>query len=144
MQGRIDYHPWRELRGMPHVVLDVVGDLPADVRALTDGQRRVWLRAGMSQVQRRCTIAHELTHLRRGHRGCQPPAVEASVRRETARCLVPDVHRLGEELAWAHDLGEAADALWVTREVLADRLGSLHPAERAILQRRLEEDPRWC
>lgn len=122
---------------MPQVHLQVVADLPDGVRALTDGERAVWLRAGMSQVQRRCTIAHELVHLRRQHRGCQPPAVEAAVRREVARRLLPDVHHLAEELAWAHSMAEAADALWVTRQVLGDRLEALHPAERAHLHQRL-------
>lgn len=132
------HHPWRELRSLPHVTLHLADDLPAEVRGLTDGERRIWLAAGMSQVQRRCTITHELFHVRRGHRGCQPEAVEASVRREVARRLIPDVHRLGDALAWAHNLDEAADVLWVTTEVLEHRLAALHPAERTILHERLE------
>jgi len=128
---------------MQHVRLVVVDDLPEGTRALTDGERRVWLRAGMSQVQRRCTIAHELTHLRREHRGCQPPAVEASVRRETARRLIPDTRRMADELAWAHSLAEAADHLWVTTEVLQDRLRSLHPAEHMLIRDRLEQGSSW-
>lgn len=131
-------HPWRELRGLPHVTLHFAPDLPADVRGLTDGQRRVWLATGMSQVQRRCTITHELVHIYRGHRGCQPEAVERSVQREVARRLIPDVHVLAEEMAWAHNLHEAADHLWVTTEVLEHRLSGLHPAERALLAQRLE------
>lgn len=91
----------------------------------------------MSQVQRRCTITHELVHLRRRHIGCQPEAVEWSVRREAPRRLIPDFHRLADEMAWAHNLHEAADHLWVTTEVLRDRLACLHPAERAHLHERL-------
>lgn len=122
---------------MGHVRLILAGDLPGGVRAATDGESRVWMRTGMSQVQRRCSLAHELVHLRRRHRGCQTEAVEWSVRREVARRLIPDIHVLADELTWAHTAHEAADHLWVTTEVLRDRLGGLHPAERALLYERL-------
>lgn len=131
-------HPWRILRSLPHIDVHWHDDLGHDVRGLTDGVKHIWLSTRLSQVQRRCTLMHELVHVERAHRGCQPPPVEASVRRESARRLVPDVRRIGQELAWAHDLAEAADHLWVTTEVLRTRLEALHPAERAWLVERLE------
>lgn len=130
-------HPWRELRELAHLIVHWRSDLPPRTHALTDGER-IWIREGLTQVQRRCAVAHELTHVRRGHTECQPRTVEESVRRETARRLVPDVHDLAEILAWAHTIGEAADELWVTTSVLMCRLESLHPAERAIINARLE------
>lgn len=137
-------HPWRDLRQLAHVVLHWRDDLPPGRAGGTDG-RNVWLALGQSQVQRRCAIAHELVHLRRGHVSCQDPAVETSVRRETARRLIPDVHRIADAMAWSRgDVAEAADELWVTAAVLGDRLGGLHPAERAFLAARMEDVQQWA
>lgn len=135
----MSHHPWRELRALAQVILHWRDDLPAGTRGLTDGHR-VWMASGMSQVQRRCTIAHEVEHIRRGEAECQPEAVERSVRRSVARRLIPDVHELATTLVWAASLDEAADHLWVTTEVLQDRLGGLHPAERAIILARVQRD----
>ena len=131
-------HPWRLLRSFPHIDVHWREDLGHEIRGLTDGHRHIWLSSKLSQVQRRCTLMHELVHVEREHRGCQPPVVERSVRMEAAHRLVPDVRRIASELAWAHDLAEAADHLWVTSEVLRVRLEALHPAERAWLRERLE------
>lgn len=126
------------------VVLHWRHDMPPDTLGLTRG-RRVWLAAGQSQVQGRCTIAHERVHLDRGHNGCQPPAVEESVRREVARWLIPDVRALADAMAWASGhVDEAADELWVTSVVLQDRLRWLHPAERAFVAARLEDVRAWA
>ena len=43
-------------------------------------------------------------------------------------------------LAWAHNLDEAADELWVDVETLEVRLAHLHPSERHYLRRRLQHD----
>jgi hypothetical protein len=49
------------------------------------------------------------------------------------------IRDLGEALAWAHDVDEAADELWVDVDTLRARLDHLHPAERAYLRRRLAD-----
>ncbi|OBA44927.1 ImmA/IrrE family metallo-endopeptidase [Kocuria sp. ICS0012] len=54
----------------------------------TDGTT-IWLDTHLTTTERRCTLTHELVHITRGHTGHQPPAVEAAVREETARLLVP-------------------------------------------------------
>lgn len=94
----------------------------------------------MTQAERRSTLAHELVHLERG------PAVrgyvewdEREVSKEAARRLLPGIREVGEALAWSLDLTEAADELWVDVGTLRVRLEHLHPAERAYLKRRLEE-----
>ncbi|CAN7193416.1 hypothetical protein [Knoellia sp. LjRoot47] len=100
----------------------------------------------MTQVERRCVLAHELEHVRRDHRGCQPEPVERRVQAAAARYLLPDPHVVADALAWSRcHVGEAADVLWVTPRVLTHRLdpAHLHPAERTIIVSRLEdlEDP---
>ena len=59
---------------------------------------------------------------------------EAKVRRITAKRLI-DWDDLVDAFRWAHDQYEAADELWVTPEVFADRLRHLTPIERALLAR---------
>ena len=139
----IHYHPWRELRALTHVVVHW-RELHPGVWGATDGHSRIWLDNRLGQVERRCTLAHELEHIRRGHRGCQPPAVEASVNAAAARRLIPDPHTLADALAWARgDLAAAAEELWVDEPTLAARLESAHPAERAIISTRMEDLHPW-
>ena len=124
--------PWAALAARPDVDL-VWADLPRGVRGLTDGVGTIWLDRGLSQRERRCTLAHELIHLERGHKGAQPASVEADVNAEAARRLLPDLGTIGRALAWARTLDEAAHELWVTREILAARLDALDDSERAHL-----------
>ena len=132
------FHPWRYLRDThPGVLVWHTKTLPPAVLGATDGQD-VWLDADMTQAERRCTLMHELIHIERGHHGCQPPAVEASVERAVARRLIP-VQALGEALAWARSEAEAADELWVDVDTLRVRLASLNHFERGYLRKRLEE-----
>lgn len=132
------YHPWRRLRDLVDVTLywhD--GHPPGWCRHST---QEVSLQRGMTQAERRSTLTHELVHLERG------PAVrgygvreEREVDKEAARRLLPDVRAVGEALAWASCLEEAADELWVDLGTLRARLEHLHPAERAYLRRRLAD-----
>lgn len=124
-------HPWRMLGSRPHLTL-AFADLPADLLGMWR-PGRVTLARHLLQVERRCVLMHELVH---DERGMPHPALsardEAAVDREVARRLIP----LGGLLAaarWSRDLDEAADELWVTRDVLEVRLRHLHPAERAAL-----------
>lgn len=132
-------HPWRELRALAHIVLSWRDDLPDYLQGATDGER-IWMRSDLLQVERPCVLAHELEHVRRRHRTCQPESVERVVRHYAARFLLPDHRLIGDALAWSRGhVGEAADVLWVTTDVLYDRLDAhhLHPAERAIIAARV-------
>lgn len=96
------------------------------------------LRLGMTQAERRSTVRHELEHYRRGRvwtawREREELACELAAARELI-----DLHKLGETLAWAHSVEEAADELWVDVALLRTRMKHLHPAERAYLRERLE------
>lgn len=131
-------HPWRRLRDRPDWLL-LWDDLPLEVWGLTDRRRRVvTLSKRLTQAERRCTIAHELEHF-------DVPTPDDPVLRErlerqidqrVARLLIP-LDRLGDALAWAHSLTEAAEELWVDEDTLRTRLEHLHPAERAYLTQRL-------
>ena len=141
MPGMHFPHPWRRLRDLSHVVVSWRDDLPEPMLGASEGDR-IWIREGLKQVERRCVLAHELEHRDRGHRGCQPEPVEASVRAAAARWLLPDPHVVADALVWARgDLEAAADELWVTERVLRHRLDArhLHPAERAIIVARINE-----
>ncbi|GAB3042338.1 ImmA/IrrE family metallo-endopeptidase [Sediminivirga luteola] len=130
----MQHNPWRELAALDGVVVSWRDDLPPGVLGATDGVSIIYLRKDLRQVERRCTLAHELTHLRLGHRGCVDPRTEAEVRRLTALRLV-SLPQLLDAARWAGTDAELARELWVTRAVLADRLAALSPAERAQLDR---------
>jgi hypothetical protein len=133
------HHPWRAFRELAHIRL-LWAQLPDGLLGLTDFEAgTVTLAHGMNQAERRCTIAHETQHVLRGP---VPAYLRAREEREVdkaaARLLLPDIRELGEALAWAVSVGEAADELWVDEPTLRARLENLHPAERAYLRRRLE------
>ncbi|MBA2952161.1 hypothetical protein GON03_19275 [Nocardioides sp. MAH-18] len=135
----MQYHPWRRLRELVHVTLHWHDDGPAGW--CRHSTQDVSIRRGMTQAERRSTVTHEVVHLERG------PAVrgfsereEREVDKEAARRLLPDIREVGEALAWASCVDEAADELWVDRGTLRARLEHLHPAERAYLRRRLADD----
>ena len=107
-------------------------DLPPPYRAVTDGTD-IWMSTKLLQVERRCTLTHELVHMDLGHDGCQDEVVEARVRRVTARRLL-SAHQLVPVAQWTQSVEEAADELWVTPEVLRDFMASLSPVERLMVE----------
>jgi hypothetical protein len=102
--------------------------------------RTVTLAIGMSQAERRCTIAHETQHVERGPVPAHEVArEELLIDRLVARLLVPSLPELVDALVWAGGhLETAADALWVDDYLLQVRLGALTAPERAYAGRRLE------
>lgn len=134
------HHPWRAFQALTDIKLRWA-PLPAGMFGYTDHDAgEVVLAEGLTQAERRCTIAHETQHILRG----RVPAhlrqrEEAAVDREAARLLLPDIRVIGEAMAWASSIEEAAEDLWVDPAMLRRRLANLHPAERGYLHRRLEE-----
>ena len=109
----------------------------------TNGVDLIRLHPDQLQVERRVAISHELVHLERGHTsGCDSP-VEAAVRAEVARRLIT-LNAMLDALAWTEDWDEAADELWVTTEVLRDRIDNLTEFERAALVKRAREMEEAC
>ena len=134
------HHPWRRLRALADWTL-IWAHLPTGLMGYTDWRNKsITLDRRLLQAERRCTIAHELEHIRRGPVPADPVLAareEEAVNRATARRMIT-IRDLGEALAWTRDLDEAADELWVDRPTLEARLRSLHPSERAYLKNRLE------
>lgn len=125
------HHPWRRFRDdWGHVSL-VWEPLDGDYHALTDG-RRVIMDPDLLQVERRCSIEHEMIHLERGEHCTQDPVVEARVNRIAARRLIP-FPALMDAMAWSDQLEEVADELWVTPEIAQARIDSLRPGQVAVL-----------
>jgi hypothetical protein len=123
------YHPWRVLgRHWPHVEVEHTDELPPGRRADTNGIDEIRMRRRLLQVERRCSLTHELIHLEHGHTGRCAPAHEAEVDREAARRLIP-WPRLLAAVRWARSEEELADELWVTVRVLRARVAALHADE---------------
>lgn len=134
-------HPWRELRTRVDLIVQWV-ELPHDVLGLTDGVRKIWLAKDLTQVERRCTLAHELIHIDRGDQGCQPPAIERLVEHNAAMWLLPNIRPVADALCFnGIDRAAAADVLWVDEMTLTARLDPdlMHPAEKAYLSQRLSD-----
>ncbi|RFT46544.1 ImmA/IrrE family metallo-endopeptidase [Cutibacterium avidum] len=125
-------NPWAWLRSRPCIDL-VWGGLPAGWRGATDG-RTIWIAEGLTQRERRSTLAHEITHIELGLLGPQPPVCEERVRVATARWLLPDIEDVVHVLADSTPQDAAVD-LWVTDDMLQTRLAHLTDDERDHMRR---------
>lgn len=116
------FEPFGKLKELAHAI--VVWSRPhIEVPAATDG-RHIWIDPNLSGDEKLCALAHEAIHIKHGHSGCQPPAIERQVRLETAQYLVSfqDLQRVA---GWARHPAEMAEELGVTEQVLLDRLATL-------------------
>ncbi|GAA2171390.1 hypothetical protein GCM10009846_05050 [Agrococcus versicolor] len=77
---------------------------------------RIWLAEGLTPVERRCVLAHELGHARHRHRS-GTPANERVADAFAARLLV-DPAALEAASRWSHDPAEIADELDLTEDVV--------------------------
>lgn len=135
------FHPWRRLRGKPEI--DVTWPVMPDRLGSTDGATVIRMHPHQSQVQRRCTLAHELAHVELGHVGGCSPTEERIAQHHAARWLI-DLGDLLDALRWAEDLREVADCLWVDEPTLMTRLDGLTAGERAQIVALHEELDRPC
>lgn len=124
-------NPWADLTSRPQLDL-CWGGLPPGQLGATDG-RRIWIATGLTIRERRCTLAHELVHIDLDLVSDVTWASEQRVRDVTARRLLPDIDAVASSLAGGVDMATASDELWVTEDVLTDRLTTLDDAERAML-----------
>lgn len=123
------YHPWRVLGSdWQHVDLKLTDDLPDERLADTNGTDEIRMRRRLLQVERRCSLTHELIHLERGHTGACSPGHEAEVDREAARRLI-EWEQLLAAVRWSRSEVELADELWVTVHLLRVRVSELHADE---------------
>lgn len=109
-------------------------DLPAGVLGATDTEARtIYLRPGMTQAQRRSTLAHELEH------AADPSSLEHCVDEVAVRKLIPlDV--LADALRWSLDEYELSRELWVDVPTVRARLGSLTDDEKDQIERMLDDE----
>lgn len=121
------FHPWRALRALTHINVRWV---PMDDRlGDTDGISDIRMHPNQLQVQRRCTLTHELAHVTLGHVGGCDAGEEAAANEWAARHLIT-MDALKDALLWADDLEEVADELWVDLDTLKNRLDCLTDEER--------------
>ena len=137
------HHPWRRFAELSDWALEWA-ELPPGVMGLTrHDTRTVTLALGMSQAERRCTIAHETEHILRGPVPSHAAAREERlIDRTVAGLLMPSLSRVTEAIVRAGGhLETAADELWVDDYLLQVRLGSLTDRAMAHVHRRLAELP---
>lgn len=93
---------------------------------------------GLTQAERRSSIAHETQHILRGP--VEPrlrTREERAVDQAAARLLIP-FDALVEAMLWSMDDYEIAEELWVDVHTVRARLGSLTAAESRLLNQRLD------
>jgi hypothetical protein len=135
------HHPWRRFSELSDWALHWA-ELPPGVMGLTCHRTRtVTLARGMSQAERRCTIAHETEHIVRGpvapH---QARREEVAIDRTVARLLMPNLGWVTDAMVRASGhLESAADELWVDDYLLQVRLDLLTDREREGVGRRVAE-----
>lgn len=134
-------HPWRRLRRLTRVEL-LWRRTPGRLGA-TNGVDLIVMNPDQLQVERRCTLAHELAHIELGHTGGCSSVGEAAARRLAARWLIR-MDDLVDAYRWAEALEEVADCLWVDVDTLRARLDSLTPDETARLVHLYRETERGC
>lgn len=146
------YDPWADLHERPHICCDWHSvELPAGAGWWLPDVLGIVLDRRLTQVERRCTLAHELRHVDNGdeqiaHIGPDGPRLarrqETRADRQAARLLI-DLRALADALC-AHPDAPAlvADELDVTPDVLHCRLDSMGAAERERLVELLENQER--
>lgn len=92
------YHPWRALRGLPHITLRWSA---AVARGRVDGHT-ITLHPLLTQAERRSTLAHELVHLERGPAPPHLTAREELLVEEIAARRLVDLDDLADAIVW-HD-----------------------------------------
>lgn len=133
------YSPFAHLRALPHVTLGfhelgaISGLYFADLKAIV-------LQKGLLQVERRCTLAHELAHHRLGHTSCYDRKAnrlqEAEAESVASRWLIPMESYVAARL-WSIHVCEQADEAWVDARMWHARSESLTREERRTVEERL-------
>ncbi|WP_342762987.1 ImmA/IrrE family metallo-endopeptidase [Dermabacter hominis] len=94
----------------------------------TNGRDLIRLDKRLLQVERRCTLAHELVHLEAGEGRACTPSREREVNQIAAARLVP-FEALVKAARWARSPVELAEELWVTPLMLEARCETLTASE---------------
>lgn len=101
-------------------------ELPAGICGVYDWPHdRIVLHDGLTPVQARCTLCHELEHVRHGDRSCTGKGEERARRRAALR-LVDSVDYAAAEQVYDGNTWLMAVELGVTVQVLDDYRRALH------------------
>lgn len=84
------------------------------------------------QVERRCTLAHELVHLEAGEGRACTASREREVDRIAAARLI-SLEALEKAARWARSPAELAEELWVTPSMLEARCETLTASELSVV-----------
>ncbi len=105
-------------------------NLPKGTNGLyRDTDQRILLELNMTYRQKRCALAHELMHWRRGDQTCstrESCRQERRARRDTAIALIDPVDYATAENVCDGDPSAIAEELEVTKQVLEDFRNMLH------------------
>lgn len=129
---RCRYSPWDHASRLDLRIIH--RDLPTGLLGYWHAPARtIVLDSGLTQVERRCTLAHELVHVERGDDGqCSSDwhenKLELQVHAAAARRLI-GLPELGLALILHEHEVDQADELWVDVQTLQVRLAGLSPAE---------------
>lgn len=139
----------------PYAILAEHNDLSLCITRLPAGERGRWypdlhvivIDEGLTQVERRCTLMHELVHRMRGDVHINDDRYlsrqEKSCHLTVARLLIP-FSRLYAAMQWGRDPHELAAELWVDVETLHARILSLSESETTRLHAMLNaRDATW-
>jgi hypothetical protein len=136
------WNPWASLVELAHVRLFFTSDLPDGTFGHTDfgPPPTIKIVVGLTQAQRRSTLAHELVHLERGslHVGGCVAREEDAVDREAA-CRLITWDALVEAMIWCHNEHELAEHLHVDLPMVIARLRALSERESRELMTLLDE-----
>ncbi len=121
------YNPWDHLHAtFPSVRVEFAR---LDGRCgETNGRDLIRLDKRLLQVERRCTLAHELVHLEAGEGRPCSASREREVNQIAAARLVP-FEALVKAARWARSPLELAEELWVTPLMLEARCETLTASE---------------
>jgi hypothetical protein len=133
------HHPWRAFRHLVDWTLRWSHDLPDDIQGYVDHEEQeVVLAHGLTQAERRCTIAHETEHIRRGNvPDFYWPREERAIDDIVSRRLIT-LDALADALVWTTDVHQLAEELWVDVDTVKARLANLTEDEGLRLQARLD------
>lgn len=137
------YNPWAHV-GRMHDVLVVLDDLEHAEAYWEPDERVILIDRRLSQVERRCRLAHELAHVEAGDEHCAvgPDGVRLAARQEiradaAAAFRLIDLNALADALSWALDPAEVAEALHVDARTVRARVRHLTAHEKAYIEQRL-------
>lgn len=137
------YNPWSHVRRFQDVLV-VLEDLEHADAYWEPEERVILIDRRLTQVERRCRLAHELAHLEAGDEHCEhgPDSARLGARQEVradaaAACRLVRLDELADALVWALDPGEVAEALHVDARTVRARIGALTDPEKTYIELRL-------